>query len=200
MSSHFFFFTVLVLDFVPIEYLAGDANSRRWWPVLVVPSTRTSSRMLPEHTHGLNSTNLSLNRSCPWQRRSKITGLPVPVYPTGHIQFKDSKRISDRLGLWCSHKLGRRQPGTIGRHEPYPLQRSWATTRHSLGYGAVVFNWPRPGVSLALEEVETWIRGKWMDLRTAGHSAMPHNGVPADLGEIRNSRAMVDDLRRGVVL
>jgi hypothetical protein len=39
-----------------------------------------------------------------------------------------------------------------------------------------------------------------MDLRTAGHSAMPHNGVPADLGEIRNSRAMVDDLRRGVVL
>jgi hypothetical protein len=29
---------------------------------------------------------------------------------------------------------------------------------------------------------------------------MPHGGVPTDLGEIRNSRAMVDDLRQGVVL
>jgi hypothetical protein len=29
---------------------------------------------------------------------------------------------------------------------------------------------------------------------------MPHGSVPTDLGEIQNSRAMVDDLRRGVVL
>jgi hypothetical protein len=27
----------------------------------------------------------------------------------------------------------------------------------------------------------------------AGHGSMPHGGVPADLEEIRNSRAMVDD-------
>jgi hypothetical protein len=29
---------------------------------------------------------------------------------------------------------------------------------------------------------------------------MPHGGILANLGEIRNSRAMVDDLRRGVAL
>jgi hypothetical protein len=34
----------------------------------------------------------------------------------------------------------------------------------------------------------------------ASHDAMPHGGVSADLEEIWNSRAMVDDLRRGVVL
>jgi hypothetical protein len=39
-----------------------------------------------------------------------------------------------------------------------------------------------------------------MDVRTAGQSVMPQGGVPADLGEIRISLAMVDDLRRGVVL
>jgi hypothetical protein len=78
----FFFFTILVFDFVPIEYLAGDANTHRQWPVLVVSSTRTPSRRLPQHTHGFNSTSSSLNRSYPLQRRSKITGMPVPVYPS----------------------------------------------------------------------------------------------------------------------
>jgi hypothetical protein len=73
---------VLVLDFGSIEYLAEDANSREQWPVPVVPSTRTPSRMLLEHTHGLNSTSSSLNRSCPRQRRSKITGVLIPVYPS----------------------------------------------------------------------------------------------------------------------
>jgi hypothetical protein len=32
-----------------------------------------------------------------------------------------------------------------------------------------------------------------MDLRMAGHGEVSHGGVPADLGEIQNSRAMVDD-------
>jgi hypothetical protein len=32
-----------------------------------------------------------------------------------------------------------------------------------------------------------------------GHNTIPHGGVLADLGEIRNSRAMVDDQEWGVV-
>jgi hypothetical protein len=52
----------------------------------------------------------------------------------------------------------------------------------SLRYGAIAFNLPRPGVSLALEDVETWIRGTWTDLRTASHGAMPHCGVPGRFG------------------
>jgi hypothetical protein len=77
-----FFFTVLVHDFVPIEYLAADANTHRQWPVLVVLSTQTPSRRLPEQTHGFNLTSSSLNCICSRQRRSKITGVPVPVYPS----------------------------------------------------------------------------------------------------------------------
>jgi hypothetical protein len=36
-----------VLDRASIEYLAGGVNTRWWWPVPVVLSTRAPSRMLP---------------------------------------------------------------------------------------------------------------------------------------------------------
>jgi hypothetical protein len=80
-----------------------------------------------------------------------------------------------------------------GRHEPCPRRCSRVTTRCSLSYGAITFNWPRPGVSLAPEDVETWIKGTLTDLRMVGHGEVSQGGVLADLGEIRNSRAMVDD-------
>jgi hypothetical protein len=54
-----------------------------------------------------------------------------------------ARAISDRL------------PGTAGRREPCPRRRSWTLMRRSISYGAIAFNRPRPGASLALEEVET---------------------------------------------
>jgi hypothetical protein len=47
---------------------------------------------------------------------------------------------------------------------------------------------------LALKDAKTWLRGTQYNLRSAGHGEMSHGGVLADSGEIRNSRAMVDDL------
>jgi hypothetical protein len=69
-----------VPDGAPVEYLVGDASTRRQWRAPVVPSTRTPSLMLPVRTHVLNSTRLSLIRSCPRQQRSKITDVLIPVY------------------------------------------------------------------------------------------------------------------------
>jgi hypothetical protein len=63
----------------------------------MVSSTRTPLRMLPEHTHGLNSTRASLIRSCPRQRRSKITDVPVLVYPS---QSHSSQRL--RMNQWST--------------------------------------------------------------------------------------------------
>jgi hypothetical protein len=79
---YFYFFITQVPDYAPVEYLVGDANTHRQWPITVVSSTRTPSRRLPEHTHRFNSTSSSLNRRYPRQRRSKITGVPVSVYPS----------------------------------------------------------------------------------------------------------------------
>jgi hypothetical protein len=62
------------------------------------------------------------------------------------------------------------------RHEPCPWRRSRATTRRSQGYAAIAFNWPRLGVSLAPEDVETWITETWTNLRTAGHSGVSLDG------------------------
>jgi hypothetical protein len=80
------------------------------------------------------------------------------VIQDGSVQSNDSERICDLLGLRCLRQFGRRQSGTTGRLKPCPRRCSRATTWRSLGYGAIAFNWPRPGVSLAPEDVETWIR------------------------------------------
>jgi hypothetical protein len=91
-------------------------------------------------------------------RDNRGTNSPVSPFRftrVGRIQTKDSERISDLLGLRCLRKFGQGHPGTAGRHEPCLQRRSRVTTRHSLSYGVVAFNWPRLGVSLAPEDIET---------------------------------------------
>jgi hypothetical protein len=159
--SYFYFFTTLVPDCAPIKHLAESANTHRWWPVPVVPSTRAPSLMLSEHIHGLKSTSSPLNRICPRQQRSKIVGVPVPVYPTrSHsIQGLGMNQWPTRTTMLV--QLGQRQLETVGRHEQCPQRRSRATTWRSLSYGVTTFNWPRPGASLAV--------------RNASHGVMPHD-------------------------
>jgi hypothetical protein len=54
--------------------------------------------------------------------------------------------------------------------------------QRSLRYGAVAFNCPRPRASLASEEVETWVRGTRMDLRSAGHGEVSHDNEADRIG------------------
>jgi hypothetical protein len=124
------------------------------------------------------------------------TSAPTSLFrftQVGRIQSRDSERISDLLALWCLRKLGRRQPGTAGRHELCPRRCSQVTTRCSLSYSAVAFNWSGPGVSLAVRDAKTWVREAWNDLRMAVQGGWLTAATMTSFGEIRWTCALVNE-------
>jgi hypothetical protein len=63
----------------------------------------------------------------------------------------------------------------------------------------VAFNWSSLQATGDSKDTRTQTREVWTDLEFSSQGEVSHGGVPADLGEIWNSRAIVDDREWGVV-
>jgi hypothetical protein len=132
--------------------------------------------MLPEHVYGFNLTNPPLIHVCPWQPWNKRSGEPISIHTSRSqsIQGLETNQWPTRTTVLAQSWSGATQSD----------RSTWAMSTtafpgnnvRSLSYGAVAFNWRRPGAALVVRNVKTWAKEAWTDLRMVGHGVMPHGG------------------------